>query len=672
MCASVFEFDWACRRQRSSSSQTRKTANALSDRIRCREEKGKRERESIGGKQRLVALAPERRRRHDATADQGGGGAGESQERDSVMAVGEALGSLGRARPTTAVVARPAPRSPSVGLLRRSGGRGIVRGGLGLAPRPRALAEPKREREKSDEEVPSTSRRGDGLDAGDAAGASDPSHGSVNDYIRSGGSERRWLLKQAAKTSQKEHRRKIGSVLKSFAGDSRGSPPDVVVVGCGPAGLALACSLAEEAERRRTGVKVGLIGPDVPFVNTYGVWEDEFADLGMSECLETVFEDAHCFFGEGAGGRVSVGRSYAKVDLEGLQNHLVDRCERAGVVFEEGHVDRIDSVEDAGARIHCKGGRSHDCALTILASGAASSRLLEYEAGVPDAGAQTAYGFEVEIDAYPFDASAMHFMDFRRHHSGIWRSKALHPSTSRALRDEGSWGTRTEVPSFLYAMPLGGNKAFFQETCLVSKDAVPFNVLKRRLETRMEALGVKVKAVLDEEWSYIPVGGPLPTADQRILAFGATANMIHPASGYSVARSLKSAPAFASDVMEIWERGGGWSEEASRSAWTMLWSDENRKCAAFHTFGMELLALMDVKSINDFFLSFFSLPSWMWKGFLSSSLDSNQLILFALAMFAVAPVHMKAKLVGHLLHPAGTYLMKAYLPTRASEDGEDL
>ena len=244
------------------------------------------------------------------------------------MAVGEALGSLGRARPTTAVVARPAPRSPSVGLLRRSGGRGIVRGGLGLAPRPRALAEPKREREKSDEEVPSTSRRGDGLDAGDDAGASDPSHGSVNDYIRSGGSERRWLLKQAAKTSQKEHRRKIGSVLKSFAGDSRGSPPDVVVVGCGPAGLALACSLAEEAERRRTGVKVGLIGPDVPFVNTYGVWEDEFADLGMSECLETVFEDAHCFFGEGAGGRVSVGRSYAKVDLEGLQNHLVDRCER--------------------------------------------------------------------------------------------------------------------------------------------------------------------------------------------------------------------------------------------------------------------------------------------------------------------------------------------------------
>ena len=89
----------------------------------------------------------------------------------------------------------------------------------------------------------------------------------------------------------------------------------------------------------------------------------------------------------------------------------------------------------------------------------------------------------------------------------------------------------------MYAMPLEGGRAFFQETCLVAKDAVPFDVLRRRLETRLESLGVRVKAVLDEEWSYIPVGGPLPNADNETLAFGATANMIHPASGYSVARS---------------------------------------------------------------------------------------------------------------------------------------
>ena len=45
---------------------------------------------------------------------------------------------------------------------------------------------------------------------------------------------------------------------------------DLVVIGCGPAGLALA------AEAAKLGIKVGLIGPDLPFTNNYGVWEDEF------------------------------------------------------------------------------------------------------------------------------------------------------------------------------------------------------------------------------------------------------------------------------------------------------------------------------------------------------------------------------------------------------------
>ena len=45
---------------------------------------------------------------------------------------------------------------------------------------------------------------------------------------------------------------------------------DLVVVGCGPAGL----SLASESAKRV--LCVGLIGPALPFTNNYGVWEDEF------------------------------------------------------------------------------------------------------------------------------------------------------------------------------------------------------------------------------------------------------------------------------------------------------------------------------------------------------------------------------------------------------------
>lgn len=42
--------------------------------------------------------------------------------------------------------------------------------------------------------------------------------------------------------------------------------------------------------------------------------------------------------------------------------------------------------------------------------------------------------------------------------------------------------------------------------------------------------------VHEEEWSYIPVGGPLPIKQQPLTAFGAAANLVHPATGFSVSR----------------------------------------------------------------------------------------------------------------------------------------
>lgn len=51
---------------------------------------------------------------------------------------------------------------------------------------------------------------------------------------------------------------------------AEGSTLDLIIIGCGPAGLSLA------AESAKKGLQVGLIGPDLPFTNNYGVWEDEF------------------------------------------------------------------------------------------------------------------------------------------------------------------------------------------------------------------------------------------------------------------------------------------------------------------------------------------------------------------------------------------------------------
>ena len=66
------------------------------------------------------------------------------------------------------------------------------------------------------------------------------------------------------------------------------------------------------------------------------------------------------------------------------------------------------------------------CRLVTLAAGAAAGKFLKYEHKAPTVAAQTAYGIEVELDGYEakYDESTMLFMDFRRHHSGLWDGTA--------------------------------------------------------------------------------------------------------------------------------------------------------------------------------------------------------------------------------------------------------
>ncbi len=62
-------------------------------------------------------------------------------------------------------------------------------------------------------------------------------------------------------------------------------------------------------------------GNDVPFVNNYGVWKDEFKDLGLEGTLDREWEDAMCYFGEGR--EVRVGRGYGRCahGLKGCSSH---------------------------------------------------------------------------------------------------------------------------------------------------------------------------------------------------------------------------------------------------------------------------------------------------------------------------------------------------------------
>lgn len=61
-----------------------------------------------------------------------------------------------------------------------------------------------------------------------------------------------------------------------------------------------------------------------------------------------------------------------------------------------------------------------------MASGVASGKFLKYEGDAPAVGSQTAYGIEAEVEGYEnqFPKDLMVFMDYRRHHTGLWNSTA--------------------------------------------------------------------------------------------------------------------------------------------------------------------------------------------------------------------------------------------------------
>ncbi|KAL0333750.1 UNVERIFIED_CONTAM: Lycopene epsilon cyclase, chloroplastic [Sesamum angustifolium] len=460
------------------------------------------------------------------------------------------------------------------------------------------------------------------------------------DYVKAGGSE--LLFVQMQQNKHMDQQSKLSDKLpRILTGDN---VLDLVVIGCGPAGLALA------AESAKLGLSVGLIGPDLPFTNNYGVWEDEFKDLGLERCIEHVWRDTIVYLDDS--DPIFIGRAYGRVSRHLLHEELLKRCVESGVSYLSTKVERIIEASSGHRLVECEGSIVIPCRLATVASGAASGKLLEYEVGGPRVSVQTAYGVEVEVENNPYDPGLMVFMDYRDYVKQ--KVNCL----------------EAQYPTFLYAMPMSPTRVFFEETCLASKDAMPFELLKNKLMSRLETMGVRIIRTYEEEWSYIPVGGSLPNTEQKNLAFGAAASMVHPATGYSVVRSLSEAPKYASVIANILKQShvknmlasSRISQNISMQAWNALWPMERKRQRAFFLFGLALILQLDIEGIRTFFQSFFRLPKWMSQGFLGSTLSSADLLLFAFYMFVIAPNDMRKCLINHLISdPTGAIMVKTYL-----------
>ncbi len=72
--------------------------------------------------------------------------------------------------------------------------------------------------------------------------------------------------------------------------------------------------------------------------------------------------------------------------------------------------------------------------LVTLAAGSAAGRFLSYEEDAPIVAAQTAYGIEAEVEGYDgaYPKDLMLFMDFRRHHTGLYDTTATGLQVRRA------------------------------------------------------------------------------------------------------------------------------------------------------------------------------------------------------------------------------------------------
>nr|ATD53288.1 lycopene beta-cyclase [Grateloupia catenata] len=470
-----------------------------------------------------------------------------------------------------------------------------------------------------------------------------------------------------------QHRSSLSMVAApSKAPENATKPPvetfDVIVIGGGPAGLSLASGLGNR------GVKVlcADVHLDRPWPNNYGTWVDDLEPLGLADCVSHVWEKTAAFVR--ADGKKSVlDRTYARVDRLAMKSRFLDRCKESGNVTlvhaAASEVDTntsptytfvslepviADDSENAERETQTFAGR-----VVVDATGH-SLRFVQFNEGKTP-GFQAAYGIEciVSEKGYEgFESDEMMLMDFRDDHM---QGNAADKRSSE------------EEPTFIYVMPLDegkGRHVFFEETSLVASPAMDFETLKTRLHKRLDHYGIEVESILDEEHCLIPMGGEMPNLRQRVVAFGGAAALVHPATGYMIARALELADE-AAGIIANELREPGKADTISFKIWDRIWNEGRCHQRDFFNFGGEYLQRINLKTTRDFFSAFFDLPKEQWAGFLSFRLMKPlERFHFGLGVFARTTNRVRTTIVPMAVLEGGLPLLMSILPVYKTDADE--
>lgn len=394
---------------------------------------------------------------------------------------------------------------------------------------------------------------------------------------------------------------------------SKGLTLDLAVVGGGPAGLAIAQQVSE------AGLSVCSIDPSPKLIwpNNYGVWVDEFEAMDLLDCLDATWPGAVVYVDDQK--KKLLGRPYGRVNRKQLKSKMMQRCILNGVRFHQAKVVKVIHEETKSFLI-CSDGVTIQAAVVLDATGF-SRCLVQYDKPY-NPGYQVAYGILAEVEEHPFDLDKMVFMD--------WRDSHLKDGTELKERN-------SRIPTFLYAMPFSSTRIFLEETSLVARPGLQMEDIQERMVARLRHLGIKVKSIEEDERCVIPMGGPLPVLPQRVVGIGGTAGMVHPSTGYMVARTLAAAPIIANSIVQfLGPNHGLLGSELSSQVWKDLWPIERRRQREFFCFGMDILLKLDLQATRRFFDTFFDLEPHYWHGFLSSRLFLPELVTFGLSLFSHA------------------------------------
>jgi lycopene beta-cyclase len=341
---------------------------------------------------------------------------------------------------------------------------------------------------------------------------------------------------------------------------------DVVVAGAGPAGLAVAAACATR------GLRVALVAPHLrPWHQTYSLWADELDAVTAAIAPGTVLGSRYPATLVRTGrGQQDLGRGYARLHNDVVHGLLLDQLATGGGVTLAGSVTRVAAD---GRQVTLTDGTTLTAGLVVDARG-----------GGPGTAQQRAWGERVAGDATALvPAGSALFMD--------WVT----------LRDR----SVEQPPVFLYGMGLDDGTTLLEATSLAGRPPVPLPHLRDRLHRVMAEAGLQPAD--DPEKVAIPLDAAVRRGAG--VPVGAAAGLVHPATGYSVATSLRTGGAVADAVL------AGADAAAVRA---LVRGARRRATLGLFALGREVLLGLDEEQTDVFFSTFFTLPPSAWNAYLDT------------------------------------------------------